>query len=115
VSVVASRGADFAAIQVKNVNLWGCKLQDVSTALDHQRLGLSWSSRFFSRCRWRFTQVSILGHMPNVEIVSLSVNSICSLREFGNCKKLKELYLRKNNVTDLTEGSTHSSRKSDAH
>ena len=42
--------------------------------------------------------------MPNVEIVSLSVNSICSLREFGNCKKLKELYLRKNNVTDLTEG-----------
>ena len=51
-------------------------------------------------------QVSILGHMPNVEIVSLSVNSINSLREFGNCKKLKELYLRKNNVTDLTEGLT---------
>jgi len=42
--------------------------------------------------------------MPNVEIVSLSVNSINSLHEFSVCKGLKELYLRKNNVGELGEG-----------
>jgi len=61
--------------EVKNINLWGCKLQDVS----------------------------ILKEMPNVEIVSLSVNSIDSLKYFACCSKLKELYLRKNNISELQE------------
>ena len=41
--------------------------------------------------------------MPNIEICSLSLNKIFSLKDFSSCKKLTELYLRKNLVTDLQE------------
>jgi Leucine-rich repeat (LRR) protein len=53
---------------IKNLNLWGNELENVS----------------------------ILREMPNVEILSLSLNKIQSLRDFSSCKKLTELYLRKN-------------------
>jgi len=60
---------------VKKVNVWGNDIEDVR----------------------------ILRQMSNVEILSLSVNKINSLREFSNCPKLQELYLRKNNIADLSE------------
>jgi len=60
---------------VKNLNLWGNDLEDIR----------------------------LLRQMPNVEVLSLSVNKISSLKEFANCPKLQELYLRKNNITDLSE------------
>eukprot|EP00347_Sterkiella_histriomuscorum_P016658 403352350 len=60
---------------IKNVNLWGNDLDDLS----------------------------ILQDMPNVEIVSLSLNKIATLSFFQNCTKLSELYLRKNQITDLSE------------
>lgn len=41
--------------------------------------------------------------MPNLEILSLSVNKINSLKEFANCTRLQELYVRKNNIGDLNE------------
>jgi len=60
---------------VKKVNLWGNDIEDVK----------------------------LLRQMPNVEVLSLSVNRIASLKEFSNCAKLQELYLRKNNIADLSE------------
>ena len=63
--------------QVKNVNLWGNDLDDLS----------------------------ILAELPNVEIVSLSLNKISSLRDFASCSKLTELYLRKNCISELSEVS----------
>ena len=60
---------------IKNLNLWGNELEDIS----------------------------ILEQMPNVEILSLSLNKISSLTFFRNCQKLTELYLRKNNINDLGE------------
>jgi len=41
--------------------------------------------------------------MPNLEVLSLSVNKIATLKEIGNCPKLKELYLRKNSISNLSE------------
>lgn len=41
--------------------------------------------------------------MPSLEVVSLSVNRISTLKYFSTCSKLQELYLRKNNVLDLKE------------
>ena len=41
--------------------------------------------------------------MPNLEIVSLSVNKINTLKCFAYCPKLKEIYLRKNNIGSLSE------------
>lgn len=61
---------------IKNVNLWGNDLEDLSL---------------------------IALELPNVEIVSLSLNKISSLRDFAGCSKLTELYLRKNNIADLSE------------
>jgi len=60
---------------VVHLNLWGSNLEDIS----------------------------LVSEMDNVEIVSLSVNQISSLKEFSHCSKLQELYLRKNNVHTLEE------------
>jgi cilla- and flagella-associated protein len=60
---------------VKNLNLWGNELEDVR----------------------------ILKDMPNIEVLSLSVNKISTLKPFQYCKKLSELYLRKNLISDLSE------------
>lgn len=61
--------------QIKNVNLWGNDLDDLS----------------------------VLAELPAVEIVSLSLNKITSLRDFAHCPRLAELYLRKNLISDLSE------------
>jgi Leucine-rich repeat (LRR) protein len=61
--------------QIKNINLWGSELEDVS----------------------------ILKDMPNIEICSLSLNKIRSLRDFTHCKKMTELYLRKNCIENLQD------------
>lgn len=58
---------------IKNLNLWGNDLEDIS----------------------------LITEMPNIEICSLSLNKIVSLKDFSSCKKLTELYLRKNLVRDL--------------
>ncbi|GFH06283.1 uncharacterized protein HaLaN_10118, partial [Haematococcus lacustris] len=41
--------------------------------------------------------------MQNVEVLSLSVNRISTLKDFRHCLKLQELYLRKNVVQDVTD------------
>lgn len=61
--------------QIKNLNLWGSELDDIS----------------------------ILKDMPNIEICSLSLNKIKSLRDFQHCRKLTELYLRKNLIENLQD------------
>lgn len=61
--------------QVKNLNLWGNDLSDVS----------------------------ILQRIPNLEVCSLSVNRINTLKDFSNLVSLRELYLRKNEISDLDE------------
>ena len=60
---------------IKNLNLWGIKLEDISA----------------------------LSEVLNLEICSLSLNNIISLRVFQHTKKLKELYLRKNLISDMHE------------
>ena len=47
--------------------------------------------------------VSIIWSMPNLQIISLSVNKIWSLEDFAFCPWLKELYLRKNAISDIWE------------
>jgi len=61
--------------EVQNINLWGKEIDDVS----------------------------ILKETPNVEIVSLSLNKITSLKSFQFCKKLIELYLRKNQISSIQD------------
>ena len=61
---------------IKNVNLWGNDIEDLSM---------------------------LATELPNVEIVSLSLNKISTLRDFQYCTKLQELYLRKNNIIDLRD------------
>jgi len=60
---------------IKNLNLWGNDLQDISVV----------------QC------------MPNLEVLSLSVNQVSSLADLQHCSKLTELYLRKNDICDLGE------------
>lgn len=60
---------------IKNLNLWGNDLDDIS----------------------------IVHQMSALEVLSLSVNNISSLRDVQNCYNLKELYLRKNQISDINE------------
>ena len=60
---------------IKNLNLWGTNLEDIS----------------------------LIQEMPSLEIVSLSVNKIRSLKAFSGLPNLRELYLRKNMICDLNE------------
>jgi Leucine-rich repeat (LRR) protein len=61
--------------EVKNINLWGCDLNNID----------------------------IISEMKNLEVASLSLNKISSLKPFQNLHNLKELYLRKNNISDIKE------------
>ena len=61
--------------QVKNLNIWGASLENIS----------------------------ILRQCTNVETLSLSVNNISQLADLQGLYQLKELYLRKNQVSDLRQ------------
>uniref|UniRef100_A0A2A4JFB8 U2A'/phosphoprotein 32 family A C-terminal domain-containing protein n=1 Tax=Heliothis virescens TaxID=7102 RepID=A0A2A4JFB8_HELVI len=77
--------------------LWGAELGDVSLlrrmpnvevlALRGAELG----------------DVSLLRRMPNVEVLALSINKIRTLGDFAGCRRLRELYVRKNEINDLHE------------
>jgi hypothetical protein len=70
-----SRARTASLADVMHLNCWGASLSDVS----------------------------ILTAMPNVEVLSLSVNNIESLRVFASCVHLRELYLRKNRIANINE------------
>ena len=74
-NIVLSRTRSHDLRHVKKLNCWGSELSDVS----------------------------IVQQMPNVEVLSLSINNIASLQDFSLCKNLQELYLRKNKITDINE------------
>lgn len=74
-SVIQQRTKQSDLNAVRNLNLWGMSLADVS----------------------------VLAQLPNIEVLSLSVNKISSLRDFANCPRLTELYLRKNEIADIDE------------
>lgn len=52
-------------------------------------------------CGLQLSDFSVLRDCPNLEICSLSVNSVDRLEWFAAFPRLRELYLRKNNVQDL--------------
>ncbi|KAK5859664.1 hypothetical protein PBY51_021201 [Eleginops maclovinus] len=60
---------------VKKLNCWGCNLTDIS----------------------------IFSQIANIEVLTLSVNSISSLSPLAGCLSLCELYLRRNNIPSLSE------------
>jgi len=61
--------------QVKKLNCWACGLEDISA----------------------------LSLLPNVEVLTLSVNKIRSLEPLRHCHKLAELYIRNNQIVALGE------------
>ena len=73
--LIAQKAKSDRLESIRKLNLWGSNLEDVS----------------------------IISEMPSLEIVSLSVNKIRSLKPFANLQNLKELYLRNNNISNLNE------------
>ena len=73
--LIAQKAKSDRIESIRNLNLWGSNIDDVS----------------------------IIQEMPSLEIVSLSVNKIRSLRPFANLQNLKELYLRRNLIANLNE------------
>ncbi|KAL0809888.1 hypothetical protein ABMA28_011367 [Loxostege sticticalis] len=71
--IARSKQSDLSAI--KKLNCWGAELGDVT----------------------------LLRRMPNVEVLALSINKIRTLDDFAGCRRLRELYVRKNEIRDLHE------------
>ncbi|NP_001087518.1 cilia and flagella associated protein 410 S homeolog isoform X1 [Xenopus laevis] len=51
----------------------------------------------------RLTDISVCHELPNIEVITLSVNNISTLEPISYCHNLTELYLRKNNISSLNE------------
>jgi hypothetical protein len=49
------------------------------------------------------SDVSILKDIPNIEILTLSQNSLTSLEHVQHCVNLSELYIRNNHITNLSQ------------
>jgi Leucine-rich repeat len=49
-----------------------------------------------------FEDISIIRQMPNLEVVSLPVNRITSLKDFQYLTKLTDLSVRKNNISQIS-------------
>ncbi|XP_054839155.1 cilia- and flagella-associated protein 410 [Eublepharis macularius] len=49
------------------------------------------------------TDISICRELPNIEVITFSVNNISDLEPVSQCQHLTELYLRKNRIASLTE------------
>ncbi|NWI80994.1 CU002 protein, partial [Dryoscopus gambensis] len=47
--------------------------------------------------------ISICRDLPNIEVITFSVNGISDLEPLRRCQNLSELYLRRNNITSLDE------------
>jgi len=60
---------------IRKLNLWGNNIEDIS----------------------------IIREMPSLEIVSLSINKIRTLAPFAKLQNLRELYLRRNLISNLNE------------
>ena len=60
---------------IKNLNLWGNNIDDIS----------------------------LLSEMPSLEVISLSVNHIKDLSVFTKLKNVKELYLKDNQISDFNQ------------
>jgi len=73
--LIAQKAKSDRLESIRKLNLWGSNLEDIS----------------------------IIAEMPLLEIVSLSVNKIRTLKPFANLQNLKELYLRKNSISNLNE------------
>lgn len=59
--------------------------------------------RKFTLCGNDIDDIKVVRQLPNIEVLSLSVNRINSLRDFAYCPRLQELYVRKNNISDLSQ------------
>jgi Leucine-rich repeat (LRR) protein len=51
----------------------------------------------------KFNDVSILNNAVNLEVLNLSCNNISSLKQIESCKSLRQVYLRKNKISDISE------------
>ena len=73
--ILLSKSKASSLDEIKNLSLWGLKLEDVS----------------------------IVSKLPNIETIALSVNEIKTLAPFQHCLHLRELFLRRNKIPSLSE------------
>ena len=59
--------------------------------------------RNLNLCANDLANIDIVSQMTALEVLSLSVNSINTLKDIGSCLNLKELYIRRNCVENLDE------------
>ncbi|BFZ22615.1 hypothetical protein BsWGS_25654 [Bradybaena similaris] len=71
--LIRTRAPDLES--VRKLNCWACNIGDVN----------------------------VVRRMPNLEVCSLTINKLTSLRDFAHCHNLQELYVRTNNIQHLSD------------
>merc|ERR1711955_12708 len=66
-----------------------------ATCLSNVRKLICWGSNL--------TDISIVQQMVNLEILNVSVNNLTTLKDLIHCPRLKELYIRKNQIRNIDE------------
>lgn len=75
ITLIAQKAKTEALASIKSLNLWGNDLDDIS----------------------------IVERMPNLEVLSLSVNKVHTLADIVKCRKIQKLYLRNNRISQISE------------
>ena len=47
--------------------------------------------------------IDIIKQMPNLKVVSLTLNKVDTLEPFSHCQLIQEIYLRKNMISSISE------------
>jgi hypothetical protein len=75
----------------------------VNLALQKSRVDNPMYVRKLNVCGVQLDDINVVQQFGNLEVCSFSVNKISDLEAFRNCSRLTELYLRKNNISDLRQ------------
>lgn len=76
----------------------------LTEALIKQRTKLSSAEvRKLDLWGYQLSDISLIEKMKKLEIASLSLNNITTLKHFKNCTKLRDLFLRNNKISDFNE------------
>ena len=59
--------------------------------------------RNLNLCANDLSDISIVSQMAALEVLSVSVNSIYTLKDLSECANLKELYIRRNSIEAISE------------
>ncbi|XP_047419194.1 cilia- and flagella-associated protein 410 isoform X2 [Sciurus carolinensis] len=100
--MVLSRAKASELHSVRKLNCWGSRLTDGQPE-ERSSVPVEGILRSPELMSLEACNISICREMPSLEVITLSVNSVSTLEPMSRCRRLSELYLRRNRIPSLDE------------